>query len=269
MDVGAGDVQLVGRDALGVVEPLNYGKVLAHRVAEDVDDDLAVGIAAERGQLAFQVVVNANVLQADGVKHSGCRLHNARRVMAGHWLQRDALGDEPADPLQGDDLLKLDAIAKGAAGGDDRVDQFQTSQRNSHIGFHAQRSSFYQWSVIRSSGPVCSVPPYQPMMTFLLSGGRLDGLFQHAAHCRRGLIDAGKRGQRGRQINRGHTSMILARNKRRSVESQRNMAVIRPWAEVRGPGKSPRTLHLVGIQHQHHVPVSVFGITVGQQPAPF
>src|SRR5208337_4749698 len=51
-------------------------------------------------------------------------------------------------------------------------------------------------------------------MSALLPGNRLyglDGLFQHAAHCRRGLIDACKRGQRDRQIHRGHTFMILAR----------------------------------------------------------
>jgi len=31
--------------------------------------------------------------------------------VAGHGFQRDALGDEGADALQGDDLLKFDAIA--------------------------------------------------------------------------------------------------------------------------------------------------------------
>ncbi len=55
VDVGAGDVQLVGRDALGLVEPLDDPDVLAHRVAEDVDDDLAEGIAPERRQLALDV----------------------------------------------------------------------------------------------------------------------------------------------------------------------------------------------------------------------
>ena len=46
VDVGAGDIQLVGRDALRLIEPLDDRDVLAHRVAEDVDDDVAAGIAA-------------------------------------------------------------------------------------------------------------------------------------------------------------------------------------------------------------------------------
>ena len=46
VDVGAGDVQLVGGDAFGLVEALDDRDVLAHRVAEDVDDDVAAGVAA-------------------------------------------------------------------------------------------------------------------------------------------------------------------------------------------------------------------------------
>ncbi len=80
MDVGAGDVQFVGRDALGLVEPLDDPDVFAHRIAKDVDDDLAVGITAKRGQLAFKVILDPNILQPDGIEHSGRRLHNARRA---------------------------------------------------------------------------------------------------------------------------------------------------------------------------------------------
>ncbi len=88
--------------------------------------------------------------------------------MAGHGLQRYALGDESADPLQGDDLFKLDAVAKGAAGGDDRVDQFQTRQRNSHIGFHARQSSFFrgQGSGIRGQTTLIPLPADDEVSTF-------------------------------------------------------------------------------------------------------
>ena len=137
MDIGAGNVQLIGRDTLGLVEPLDDRDVLAYRVAEDVDDDLAEGVALERRQLALEKLHDAHVLEPDGVQHAGCRLHNARRRVAGHRFQRDALGDESADPFQREDFFKLDAIAEGAAGGDDRVGQFDACQLNFHVGFHA------------------------------------------------------------------------------------------------------------------------------------
>jgi hypothetical protein len=41
VNIGAGDVELVGGDALGLIEPLDDRDVLADGVAEDVDDDLA------------------------------------------------------------------------------------------------------------------------------------------------------------------------------------------------------------------------------------
>ena len=75
--------------------------------------------------------------------------------MAGHGLERDALGDEAADPLEGDDLFKFDAVAEGAAGGDDRVDQFDAGQRNSHVGFHAGQSSFGPW--VKGQGSVACI----------------------------------------------------------------------------------------------------------------
>ncbi len=43
-----------------------------------------------------------------------------------------------ADAFEGDDLFKFDAVAEGAAGGDDRVDQFNAGQLHFHVGFHAR-----------------------------------------------------------------------------------------------------------------------------------
>jgi hypothetical protein len=44
--------------------------------------------------------------------------------------------------LQGDNLFKLDAVAKGAAGRDDGVGELQPCQLHFHVGFHARQSSF-------------------------------------------------------------------------------------------------------------------------------
>ena len=150
VDVGAGDIQLVSRDSRGLIEPLDDRDILAHRVAEDVDDDVAAGIAAERRQLAADELLHAHILEPDSVEHSSRSLDDARRGVAGHRFHRDALGDQGADPLQMHDLFKLDAIAEGAAGGKDRVGQLQAGQRHFHLGFHARLSSFVsgQWTVI-------------------------------------------------------------------------------------------------------------------------
>ena len=95
------------------------GDVVFDGVAEDVDDDGAAGIVAQLGELFCDEALDADVLQADGVDHAGGGLDEAGRRVAGHGLAGEALGDEAADAVEGDDLFKLDAIAEGAAGGDD------------------------------------------------------------------------------------------------------------------------------------------------------
>jgi len=64
VDVGAGDVQLIGRDAFGLVEPFDDRDILGDLVAEDVDDDIRAGVAAERRQLAADEFLDAHVLQS-------------------------------------------------------------------------------------------------------------------------------------------------------------------------------------------------------------
>src|ERR1035438_2581258 len=81
----------------------------------------------------------------------------------------------------------------------------------------------------------------QTMINLLLRElfDRLDCLRQNTAHRGRGLIDAGQRGQRGGQIYRGYTSMILAGKEGRAIEGQRHMTVIGPWGKLCGSGKLP------------------------------
>src|SRR5579862_3486876 len=91
---------------------------------------------------------------------------------------------------------------------------------------------------------------------------RLQGLSQHASHCRRRPIDACQRREGDRKVHWSYKFMILARGERSPVESQRHMPVVRPWTEVRGAGKLPFTRHLISIENHHHVPVAVIDITV-------
>ena len=141
VNVGAGDVEFVGGDAFRIVETRDDLEIVADRVAENVDDDFALGVALHRREFLCEVVDDADILQADGVQHAGRGLDDARRGVAGHGFKRDTLGDEGAQAIESDDLFEFDAVAEGAAGGDDRVHQFNTGQRNSHVGFHARVSS--------------------------------------------------------------------------------------------------------------------------------
>ena len=152
--IGAGDVQLVGGDAFGIVQALDHLLVFADRIAEDVDDDFAGGIAAQGRQLLLDELGDADVLQSDGIEHARSGLDDARRGMAGHGFQRDALGDERADALQRDDLFKFDAVAEGAAGGDDRVGQLDAGELHFHVGFHARWFSSSTECLFMILGPV-------------------------------------------------------------------------------------------------------------------
>ena len=55
---------------------------------------------AQQRKLLFQKGACADVLQADGVQHSGRSLKQTRRRIAGHGLARKALGHEAAQPAQ-------------------------------------------------------------------------------------------------------------------------------------------------------------------------
>ena len=158
MHVGAGDVQLIGGDAVGVVQALDDRFVIGHRVAEHVDDDLAGGIAAERRQFLLDELDDADVLQPDGVEHACGGLDNAWRGMSLHRFQRDALGDKGADPLQRNDLFKFDAVAERAAGGDHRVVQLDPGELHFHVGFHARIFPSKPNRLLRQSSGLASTP---------------------------------------------------------------------------------------------------------------
>ena len=81
LDVGAGDVQLDGGDAVGVRQDARDLDVLVERRAAHVDDDGRVAGPQFR-QLLVDEPADADALQADGVQHAGRRLDDTRRRMA-------------------------------------------------------------------------------------------------------------------------------------------------------------------------------------------
>ena len=119
--VGAGDIQFVRGNTLAFVEDANHGFIVLAGVAEDVADHHHVFFLAQQGKLFFHKSAGADVLQADGIQHAGCGLKDAWRRVPGHGFARQAFADEAAQLFQADDVFKLNAITKGAAGGNHRV----------------------------------------------------------------------------------------------------------------------------------------------------
>ena len=84
--VGAACVQLVDRNAGRFVEHVDHLDAVLDGIAEDVGNDHNAGDLAQPGQLLFDEGVYADVLQADGVHHSGGAFDDARAGVAGHRL---------------------------------------------------------------------------------------------------------------------------------------------------------------------------------------
>ncbi len=134
--VGAGGVELVEVDAGGVVEDADNLDAVLDGKAEDVSDDAEAGDAAEAGHLLLDEGVDAHILEADGVDHAGGCLDDAGRGVAGHGSAGEILGDEGADAVEGEDVLELDAVAEGAAGGDDGGYEVDAGEVDAHVGGH-------------------------------------------------------------------------------------------------------------------------------------
>jgi hypothetical protein len=79
-------------------------------------------------------VVDAVVVEADGVKHAGRRFDGARRRVADARLARHGLGDDAAQAGEIDGAGHLAGVAEGARGNEDRVLQMQAAERDGEVG---------------------------------------------------------------------------------------------------------------------------------------
>ncbi len=94
--------------------------VIFARVAEDIGENDDIFFAAQLGQLLFEKCRSSDVLQADGVEHSGGGFIETRRRIARHGLTRQAFHDKAAQLVEVDDIFELDAVAERATSGNDR-----------------------------------------------------------------------------------------------------------------------------------------------------
>src|ERR1019366_10559278 len=111
----------VAVDALALVQhPHNFFIVLL-RVSEDIAEKHDVVDLAQQWKLFAEEGPDSDVLQTNRIQHAGGGFKQPRRRIAGHGLARQSLHYESAQPIEGHDIFKLDAIAKRAAGGDNRI----------------------------------------------------------------------------------------------------------------------------------------------------
>ncbi len=102
------------------------------RVAEDISDDGGV-VPAKRGQLLGDKGAHPDVLQPDGIHHPAGGLAHSRGGVSGHWLSGKSFYHDSAQAVQVDEVGELDAVAKGAAGGNDGVFEGNRANGNPEV----------------------------------------------------------------------------------------------------------------------------------------
>ena len=96
LDIGAGDIQLDGRDALGVrQDPRDLGVFVNGRSAH-VDDDGGATRAKLR-QFFRDESMNANALKPDRIQHAGGRFDDARRRVTFAFAEEETFDGDGAE----------------------------------------------------------------------------------------------------------------------------------------------------------------------------
>src|SRR3569833_730964 len=130
--VGAGDVQLIGREALGVIENANDFQVVFGRIAEDVRDDGGKEVA-KCGELLFDKRAGSDVLESDRIDHAGARFPAAGRGVAGDRRAGKDLDHNAAEGVEIDLLLEFHTVAESARSGQHRVTECDAEDGALHL----------------------------------------------------------------------------------------------------------------------------------------
>ena len=91
--VRAGYVDFIRRYALALIEDFNRLLVIGAGVAEDVGEHDDVFLLTQRREFFGKECGRADILQADGIQHSGGGLIEARRRISGHWFFGETFDD--------------------------------------------------------------------------------------------------------------------------------------------------------------------------------
>ena len=139
LGIGAGDVQFIGRHALGVLEDAQDFDVVGEAIAEDVGEDRDTELPEEREFLGNERF-HADVLKAYRVEHARRSLGHARRGVAADRFPGQALDHDRSDAVERRLAGELAAVAERTAGGDDRVLQFDAAERGAQISHESAHS---------------------------------------------------------------------------------------------------------------------------------
>src|SRR5208282_5185082 len=131
--VGTGDIQLVGGDALALIQDFDSEFVILAGVAEHIGDDHGIFDFAQLGKLFINESSRPDILQPDGIEHAGWCLVKPRRRIPGHRLFRQTLDYEAADFVQVDYIFEFNSVTKSAAGGNYRILEFDAGKGDGKI----------------------------------------------------------------------------------------------------------------------------------------
>jgi hypothetical protein len=132
-DIGAGQVQLQTGQAVAGADLGGHVNRLLLGLAGDVGDDRGRQ-TAQVGQVVAEEVVDAVVVQTDGIEHAGGCFHRARRSVALAQVARDGLGNDAAEPGEVDRAGHFTRVTKRAGRHQDGIGEAESSQGYGQIG---------------------------------------------------------------------------------------------------------------------------------------
>jgi hypothetical protein len=148
-NVGAGDIQLVAGQPLGVLEDSDHLDVVLQGVAEDVGDDGRIEFSQYREFFGYKGP-NSHVLEPNGVEHARSGREEPGGGGAFDGFAGKALGDEASEAFQVNEVGEFEAVTEGSTGGENGIPQAQCANIYAEIS-GASGAHFVQKDIIKCS----------------------------------------------------------------------------------------------------------------------
>ena len=131
--IRTGNVQFVCGDSVAPVQFLDDFDVFVFGKAKHIHNHRAADIAKKRHLVADERI-DTDILETDGIEHSGRSGKQAGRAIAGDGLRRSPLHDDRANALQIDKSGEFLAITKRPTGRDNGVPEADSRELDGKIG---------------------------------------------------------------------------------------------------------------------------------------
>src|SRR6266852_7547123 len=143
LHIGAGDVQLVPGQPIGIFQDLDDLGVVLHGVAKYIGNDRRIKFSQYREFFGHECP-NPYVLEPHGIQHPRWGLTKPRPRSTFHRFAGETFGDEAAEGVQIYKVGKFEAVSEGSTGGENGIPQAQRAnlhaQVNSVRGTHFAES---------------------------------------------------------------------------------------------------------------------------------